>query len=86
MITRRSVVRSGLAISGLAVSSVLPTILTSCTSKAPAVPLRMGLLEWPGYAPFYRTQELGYYGNAPIELITFVDVEDIMRAYRQQKK
>jgi len=46
----------------------------------------MGLLEWPGYAPFYRTQELGYYGNAPIELITFVDVEDIMRAYRQQKK
>ena len=85
MITRRSVVRSGLAISGLAASSVLPTILTSCTSKAPAVPLRIGLLEWPGYAPFYLAQELGYYGNAPIELITFVDMADIMRAYRQQQ-
>ena len=45
MITRRSVVRSGLAISGLATSSVLPTILTSCTSKAPAVPF--SVTNWP---------------------------------------
>ena len=85
MITRRSVVRGGLSITGLAASSVLPTILTSCAQKPSTVPLRIGLVEWPGYAPFYLAQELKYYGNAPIELITFVDVSDIMRAYRQQQ-
>jgi NitT/TauT family transport system substrate-binding protein len=85
MITRRSVVRGGLAISGLAASGILPAILTSCAQKAPTAPLRIGLVEWPGYAPFYLAQELGYYGNAPIELITFVDIADIMRAYRQQQ-
>ena len=85
MITRRSAVRGGLAISGLTASSALPVILTSCVQKTPAVALRIGLVEWPGYAPFYLAQELGYYANAPIELITFVDVMDIMRAYRQQQ-
>ena len=85
MITRRSFVQGGLAISGLAASSVLPAILTSCTQKPPAVPLRIGLVEWPGYAPFYLAQELGYYAKAPIELVSFVDVADILRAYRQQQ-
>ena len=89
MITRRSFVRGGLAVSGLAASSVLPAILTSCAKKIPAAPLRIGLVEWPGYAPFHLAQDLGYYGNAtsntPIELVSFVDVADILRAYRQQQ-
>ena len=89
MITRRSVVRGGLAISGLAASGLLPTILTSCAQKSPTAPLRVGLVEWPGYAPFYLAQELGYYGDAktdtPIELVNFVDIADILRAYRQQQ-
>lgn len=79
MITRRSFIYSGLA-----AGSLLTTTLTSCTPK-PTTPLRVGLIDWPGYEPFYLAKSLGYYDNSPIELVNFTDMAQQLQAYRQQQ-
>jgi NitT/TauT family transport system substrate-binding protein len=82
MMTRRSMIRGSLA-----TGSLLSATLSSCGQPAASAPLRVGLFEWPGYAPFYLAQELGFYGDAtsrtPVELVNFIDTTDILRAYRQ---
>jgi NitT/TauT family transport system substrate-binding protein len=79
MITRRSFIYSGLA-----AGSLLTTTLTSCTPK-PRTPLRIGMIDWPGYEPFHLAKSLGLYDQAAIELVTFTDMAELLRAYRQQQ-
>jgi NitT/TauT family transport system substrate-binding protein len=79
MITRRSFIYSGLA-----AGSLLTTTLTSCTPK-PTMPLRIGMIDWPGYEPFYLAKSLGLYDQAAIELVSFTDMAELLRAYRQQQ-
>jgi NitT/TauT family transport system substrate-binding protein len=83
MITRRSFVYGGLA------AGSLLTSVTSCGQQSPASPLRLGVIDWPGYELFYLAQSLGFYGNAtgktPVELVNFNDMTELLRAYRQQQ-
>lgn len=75
---------------GLAAGSLITTTtLTSCGQTSTTVPLRLGMVDWPGYEPFYLAQRLGFYGNAtgktPIEIVNFNDMTELLRAYRQQQ-
>jgi NitT/TauT family transport system substrate-binding protein len=79
MITRRSFIYSGLA-----AGSLLTTTLTSCTPK-PTTPLRIGMIDWPGFEPFHLAKSLGLYDKAAIELVNFTDMAELLRAYRQQQ-
>jgi NitT/TauT family transport system substrate-binding protein len=80
MLTRRSFIYCGLA-----ASSLLTTTLTSCTPSTTKTPLRVGLVDWPGYEPFYMAQSLGFYDQTGIELVPFVDSTEVIRAHRQQQ-
>jgi NitT/TauT family transport system substrate-binding protein len=81
MITRRSFLYGGLAAGSL--------ITSSCGQQRPALPLRMGLVDWPGYELFHLAQQLGFYGDAtgktPVELVNFNDMTEVLQAYRQQQ-
>jgi NitT/TauT family transport system substrate-binding protein len=85
MMTRRSMLYGGLAAGSL----LTTTTLTSCGQANTALPLRVGVIDWPGYELFYLAQSLGFYGNAssktPIELVNFNDMTELVRAYRQQQ-
>jgi NitT/TauT family transport system substrate-binding protein len=82
MITRRSFVYGGLA------TGSLLTTMVSCGQPSNAAPLRIGLIDWPGYELFHLAQSLNFYGNtkdhAPIELVNYNDITALLRAYRQQ--
>jgi NitT/TauT family transport system substrate-binding protein len=84
MITRRSFLYGGLA-----AGSLLTTSLTSCGQQSPTSPLRLGVIDWPGYELFYLAQSLGFYGNAmgktPVDMVNFNDMAEVLRAYRQQQ-
>jgi NitT/TauT family transport system substrate-binding protein len=80
MLTRRSFIYSGLA-----ASSLLTTTLTSCTQSTTKTPLRVGLIDWPGFEPFYLARSLGFYDQTAIELMNFTDITALLRAYRQQQ-
>jgi NitT/TauT family transport system substrate-binding protein len=84
MITRRSFLYGGLA-----TGSLLTTSLTSCGQQTSTSPLRMGLVDWPGYELFHLAQQLGFYGDAtgktPVELVNFNDMTEVLQAYRQQQ-
>lgn len=56
-----------LAAFGLAIAVLL---LGGCKSKKPD-PLRMGVSDWPGHAPFYAAAKLGFYRSSPVELKGF---------------
>jgi NitT/TauT family transport system substrate-binding protein len=79
MLTRRSFLYSGLV-----AGSLMTTTLTSCTPK-PATPLRIGMIDWTGYEPFYLAKSLGFYNNSAIELVSFTDMAELLRAYREQR-
>jgi NitT/TauT family transport system substrate-binding protein len=78
MLTRRSFLYSGLA------AGSLLTTLTSCTPK-PTMPLRIGMIDWTGFEPFYLAKSLGFYENSSIELVNFTDLAEVLRAYREQR-
>jgi NitT/TauT family transport system substrate-binding protein len=78
MLTRRSFLYSGLA------AGSLLTTLSSCTPK-PTTPLRVGMIDWTGYEPFYLAKSLGFYDNSTIELVGFTDIAGVFRAYREQR-
>ncbi len=81
MLTRRSFIYGGLA-----AGSWLATMLTSCTQQQEMVaPLRVGLIDWPGYEPLYLAKSLGFYDKIAIELVNFSDMTELLRAYRQQQ-
>jgi NitT/TauT family transport system substrate-binding protein len=80
MRTRRSFVYGGLA-----AGSCLAATLTSCTQPLPVVPLRVGLVDWPGYELFYLAQSLGFYDKTAIEFVNYTDITEQLRAYRQQQ-
>jgi NitT/TauT family transport system substrate-binding protein len=57
------------------------SFLVSCATTPPA-PLRVAVNLWPGYETLYLARSLGYYGNAPIELIDFPSGTEQVKAFR----
>jgi NitT/TauT family transport system substrate-binding protein len=80
MIERRSFIRGGLAMVGL-----LSTTMISCGQPANTTPLRVGLIDWTGYEPLHLAESLGFYRQIHIELVYFVDITELLRAYRQKE-
>ncbi len=60
--------------------ALLTFILVSCIQEPPK-PLRIGTNVWPGYEPLFLARELGYYGNTPIKLVEYPNL-DPNRPYR----
>ena len=52
--------------------------LLGCTQPTPM--LRVGTNIWPGYAPLYLAQELGYYQQQKIKIIEFGSATEVLRA------
>jgi NitT/TauT family transport system substrate-binding protein len=48
-------------------------------------PLRLGLSDWPGHAPFYGAAKLGHFGPAQVEIKGFSSNFDRNRAFAQGK-
>jgi NitT/TauT family transport system substrate-binding protein len=55
-------------------------VLFGCGRPAPM--LRVGTNIWPGYAPLYLAQELGYYPQQNIRIIEFGSATEVLRAFR----
>lgn len=61
-------------------------LLGACDSmKSKPQPLRLGLSDWPGHAPFYGAGKLGLYGSAPVEIKGFSSNFDRNRAFSQRR-
>jgi NitT/TauT family transport system substrate-binding protein len=59
-------------------------IAGACNSvKSKAAPLRLGLSDWPGHAPFYAAAQLGNFGSTPVEIKGFSSNFDRNRAFAQ---
>jgi NitT/TauT family transport system substrate-binding protein len=59
-------------------------LLAGCTCAKPErQPLKLGLSDWPGHAPFYAAAKLGYYRGGPIEIKGFSSNFDRNRAFAQ---
>ncbi len=56
----------------------------ACNSvKSKAAPLRLGLSDWPGHAPFYAAAQLGSFGATRVEIKGFSSNFDRNRAFAQ---
>jgi NitT/TauT family transport system substrate-binding protein len=60
-----------------------PLALGACDSARRDEPLRIGLSDWPGHAPFYAAAKLGLYGPVPVEIKSFSSNFDRNRAFAQ---
>jgi NitT/TauT family transport system substrate-binding protein len=59
-------------------------LLVGCDSmKSKPQPLRLGLSDWPGHAPFYAAGKLDLFRPAPVELKGFSSNFDRNRAFSQ---
>lgn len=59
--------------------------LTGCKPAGVAAsPLRLGLSDWPGHAPFYGAQKLGLFSPSGIELKSFSSNFDRNRAFAKK--
>lgn len=56
-------------------------ILVSCF-KPPTTPLLIGINSWPGFAPFYLAEELGYYQNTGIDIVDYPSGTEVSRGMR----
>lgn len=50
-------------------------------AKSKTAPLRLGLSDWPGHAPFYGAAQLGNFGNTQVEIKGFSSNFDRNRAF-----
>jgi len=55
-------------------------LLSDCARPTPM--LRVGTNIWPGYAPLYLAQQLGYYQQQNIRIIEFGSATEVLRAFR----
>lgn len=61
-------------------------LVCGCTcSEQGRPPLRLGLSDWPGHAPFYAANKLGYFRPAPVEVKEFSSNFDRNRAFAQKR-
>ncbi|MGH8120350.1 MAG: ABC transporter substrate-binding protein [Gammaproteobacteria bacterium] len=61
---------------------ILTLGLAAC-APPPAPPLRLGtFVAWPGYAPLYLAQELGFYKDTNVRLVDFSSATQLLRAFR----
>ncbi|OIP70295.1 MAG: hypothetical protein AUK43_09925 [Oscillatoriales cyanobacterium CG2_30_40_61] len=56
-------------------------ILVGCF-KPPTTPLLIGINSWPGFAPFYLAEELGYYQNSAIDIVDYPSTTEVSRGMR----
>ncbi len=56
-------------------------LLPAC-GDGPEKPIRVGTNNWPGYACLYLAQDLGYYGETPIEIKEYPSASEVMGAFR----
>ncbi len=56
-------------------------ILVSCFQQ-PTTPLLVGRNDWPGFAPLYLADQLGYYQNSSIKIVDYPSTTEINRAIR----
>lgn len=68
-------------LAGLCLLAVL--VLGACDSLKPEQPLRFGLSDWPGHAPFYAAAKLGFYAPTSVEIKGFSSNFDRNRAFAQ---
>lgn len=62
---------------------LLVLLLAGACDAAKPVPLRLGLSDWPGHAPFYGAAKLGNFGRTPVEIKGFSSNFDRNRAFAQ---
>lgn len=55
--------------------------LAACVNKPPQS-MRVSAVLWPGYEPLYLAGKLGYYGDAPVQIIDYLSNTDAMLAFR----
>lgn len=60
---------------------LLQFIFISCVQE-PQPPLRLGINVWPGNEILFLADDLGYYKNTPIQLVTYSSNSELTRAYR----
>lgn len=51
--------------------------------KSKPAPVRLGLSDWPGHAPFYGAAKLGHFGSSQVEIKGFSSNFDRNRAFAQ---
>ncbi|WRH66519.1 MAG: ABC transporter substrate-binding protein [Planktothrix sp. GU0601_MAG3] len=56
-------------------------ILVSCFEQ-PTTPLLVGVNNWPGFAPLYLAEQLGYYQNSSIDIVDYPSTTEISRGMR----
>ncbi|VXD17277.1 ABC transporter substrate-binding protein [Planktothrix paucivesiculata] len=56
-------------------------ILVSCFEQ-PTIPLLVGVNNWPGFAPLYLAEELGYYQNTSIDIVDYPSTTEVSNALR----
>ena len=55
--------------------------IAGCT-KAPQMPLRIGINPWTGYEPLYLARDMGYFDKTSIKLIEHTSASESMRLFR----
>jgi NitT/TauT family transport system substrate-binding protein len=50
----------------------------------PAEPLRLGHIHWPGYEPLTLADDLGYFGNASVQVLHYSSGTQLKRAFRNR--
>lgn len=61
---------------------VVALVAASCDRPKPK-PLRFGLSDWPGHAPFYGAAKLGYFSASQVEIKSFSSSFDRNRAFAE---
>jgi NitT/TauT family transport system substrate-binding protein len=65
-------------------SAIALFLLGACDSaKSKAQPIRLGLSDWPGHAPFYAAGKLGLFSPAQVQIKDFSSNFDRNRAFSQ---
>lgn len=77
---KKSQKRLYLFLMGIAICMSLG-ILASCFQQ-PTKPLLVGTNEWPGFAPLYLAEQLGYYQNSAVKIVDYPSSTEISRAIR----
>jgi NitT/TauT family transport system substrate-binding protein len=50
----------------------------------PPVVLRVGMFVWPGYAPLYLANEVGYVDKSSVRLVHYSSATQVLRAFRNE--
>jgi NitT/TauT family transport system substrate-binding protein len=75
--------RVGLAIIAIIAIIVIIVAGAGC-SKPAAPPVRVGMALWPPFDVFRIAQSLGYYADAPVQLVDFGSLAENQRAYEAE--